>query len=339
MLKVIIGIHGLGNKPPKNTLEKWWISSINEGLKKIGKPIPPFTFELVYWADILHEKPKDINCTDKNDPLCLREKYLPSTGSSIAEDHSTRKKILDYLNKEIDSLFLNEDFTLNYSFVSDKIISHWFKDLEAYYTENPITGTSTKANELIRKRTVDVLQKYANDEILVIAHSMGSIIAYDVLAFDVPKIKVDSFITIGSPLGVPVVKSKIAAERKLNHIKTKHLHTPGSIERRWYNFSDLEDKVAFNYKLSDDYGINRNLVKPIDFIVNNDYEINGERNPHKSYGYLRTTEVASKITEFLECMEPAKWEKWWKRIKRLHVRFKQLYRKDRNLRRRLFQPK
>lgn len=332
MSKVIIGIHGLGNKPSKEVLEKWWKESIDEGLQKMSKPIRNYKFELVYWADILHEQPLETDCTDKNNPLFLKEKYIPSSGIFIPEDHSNRKKILDYLNKEIDSLFLNKDFTLNYSFVSDSIISHWFKDLEAYYTQNQIEGAHPHANELIRKRTKEIFQKYITDEILVIAHSMGSIIGYDVLAFDVPQINIDTFITIGSPLGVPVVKSKIAAERKLNHINTKHLPTPSTVQRRWYNFSDLEDKVAFNYKLSDDFGVNRKLVKPIDFVVNNDYEINGERNPHKSYGYLRTPEVASKIIEFLEYTQPARWEKWWKKVKRLKARINSLSRKDRNLR-------
>ena len=35
MAKVIIGIHGLGNKPPKDILEKWWKLSIEEGFKKM----------------------------------------------------------------------------------------------------------------------------------------------------------------------------------------------------------------------------------------------------------------------------------------------------------------
>ena len=54
MAKVIIGIHGLGNKPPKSVLEEWWKLSIEEGFKKMGKPISPFKFELVYWADVMY---------------------------------------------------------------------------------------------------------------------------------------------------------------------------------------------------------------------------------------------------------------------------------------------
>ena len=34
MPDIIIGIHGLANKPNKKTLEDWWKKSILEGLKK-----------------------------------------------------------------------------------------------------------------------------------------------------------------------------------------------------------------------------------------------------------------------------------------------------------------
>ena len=37
MKKIIIGVHGLGNKPPADVLEKWWAASIQEGLAAIGE--------------------------------------------------------------------------------------------------------------------------------------------------------------------------------------------------------------------------------------------------------------------------------------------------------------
>ena len=334
MAKVIIGIHGLGNKPKKSILENWWNEAIIEGLTKTGKPVPSFQFELVYWADILHEQPLDENCTDSKNPLCLVEKYIPSSGNLIHEDHSFRRKVLDFLSIEIDSIFLNEDYSMNYSVLTDAILKHWFNDLEIYYNEDSLVSKNLKAKENIRKRLTQIIEKYKDDELLIIGHSMGSIISYDVLAFQIPGIKINTFITIGSPLGVPVVKSKIAAERKLHHIVTRRLPAPPSVFRRWYNFSDLEDKVAYNYRLSDDFGINRHLVKPIDFIVNNDYEINGERNPHKSFGYLRSSEVSAKIIEFLKYTEPPKWKQLIHRFRSWKSYLKWISRTNRNPRHR-----
>ena len=61
MDKIIIGIHGLGNKPPKDLFDNWWQQSIAEGLKRIGRPRHDFNFELVYWADSLHPVPLNPN--------------------------------------------------------------------------------------------------------------------------------------------------------------------------------------------------------------------------------------------------------------------------------------
>ena len=43
---------------------------------------------------------------------------------------------------------------------------------------------------------------------------MGSIVAYDVMTQYAPDVSIDTFVTIGSPLGLPIIKSKIVAERK-----------------------------------------------------------------------------------------------------------------------------
>jgi hypothetical protein len=78
------------------------------------------------------------------------------------------------------------------------------------------------------------------------------------------------------------------------------MKTPPSVVKSWVNFSDAEDPVAFNYRLNDDYSENELGVKPTDFLVFNNYINNGERNPHKSFGYLRAPEFAHVLAEFIE---------------------------------------
>ncbi len=75
MDKIIIGIHGLGNKPPKYLIEEWWRLSITEGLSKIGKHFSKFDFEMVYWADSLHPDPLNPYEDDEDSELFLSEKY------------------------------------------------------------------------------------------------------------------------------------------------------------------------------------------------------------------------------------------------------------------------
>jgi hypothetical protein len=80
--RVIIGIHGLANKPPEKLLKKWWKMSIREGLATIGRKETPFTFRLVYWADFTHELPENPRIRDKESKLYLADPYTPGKPGS-----------------------------------------------------------------------------------------------------------------------------------------------------------------------------------------------------------------------------------------------------------------
>jgi hypothetical protein len=299
MEKVIICIHGLGNKPSKKLLTKWWQLSIREGLIGIGKYIFNPKIEMVYWADLLYEKPLDENITDPDDPFFLNDKFTKSPQEVPTIKQETRKKVLGFIEKQIDKLFLNEDSTINYGFISDFIIRKYFKDLGIYYNKKNDINNNLCVRDIIRERLSSLLNKYKNDEIFLIAHSMGTIVAYDVLSLELTEAKINTFITIGSPLGIPIVISKTAAEYKEIFGKEFIPSTPKNIIKNWYNFSDLRDKVAMDFNLADDFKGDNLGVKVTDVIITNDYRINGEANPHKAYGYLRTPEFSKILFEFL----------------------------------------
>jgi pimeloyl-ACP methyl ester carboxylesterase len=302
MANVIIGIHGLGNKPPKALLEKWWTLSMTEGLKSNNYNPVLSEFKLVYWADIVHDKPLDQSEKNKESPLYLDEKYLPSSELGVRENHNTRKKVIDFLGHQLNRIFLNDDLSLNYSFITDAIVKKYFKDLEIYYAENCTEKDSEicKAKDLIRKRLLTILEEHKNDNIMLIGHSMGSIIAFDVLTFIAPHIRINTFITMGSPLGLPIVISKIASEQKQKLSDINSMITPPNILNAWKNYSDILDKVAFDYKLSENFSENTSGIRPADFLVVNNYKMNGIPNPHKSYGYLRTPEFSKILNEFIQ---------------------------------------
>ncbi len=302
MSSVIIGIHGLGNKPPEKVLEIWWKAAIREGLKRIGKPKRFFNFEMAYWSDCLYETPMNSAIRDDKSPLYIDEPYVRDTGNRQEEKPGgLRKKILHNLEAGMEKIFLNDDLSVNYSSINDFIIHHFFSDFEKYYRADCIRKTSgnKKTRDVIDERLADLLYKNRRNKILLIAHSMGSIIAYHVLTEVVPSISVDTFVTIGSPLGLPVIKSKIAAERRVRSPDNSHLKTPENVVSNWYNLADLKDKIAMDYSLQDDYRENSRNVRVIDKVVNNNYQYRGKKNHHKSFGYLRTAEMAGIISDFL----------------------------------------
>ena len=310
MSKIIIGIHGLGNKPPKKFLERWWKKSIREGLKRIDCDRVFFNFKLIYWANFLHPNPLNPAINDMDNPLYLKEPYLPAIGLSDEKPSKMLQKILDVIEKELDQVLLNDDLTVNYSMISDLIIHHFFKDLDAYYQTDCKNKKveKCKAKEIILEHVAHELIKHRRKDIMLIGHSMGSIIAYDILTTLAQELEIDNLVTIGSPLGIPVVMSRIAAEIHPKPPKGEKLTTPPNIIHNWFNISDLSDKIAFNYNLRDDFAAN-------------DYEINGEKNPHKSFGYLRTPDFARIVVDFLTHGRSALWNSWESRTQRVFGRF------------------
>lgn len=300
--KVIIGIHGLGNKPSKRVLKRWWIKSMNEGQRKIGLETELPTFDMIYWADVLHKKPASVRSNVINDPNLYLEPYRPSPLAYEVEDLSTRKKVIGFLGKQLNDLFLNENLDLNYTFITDYILKNYFNELSLYYHEVCYDKNRIEclAKDLIRNKAIRTLKKYQDHDIMLIAHSMGSIVAFDVMTFLLPKLNINTFVTMGSPLGLPVVISKIATEHKLRSSENVVIKTPESIQNHWYNFSDLYDNIAFNYLLNDDFKPNKAGIAPQDFLVFNDYMVKEIKNPHKSFGYLRTKEFAHVLADFIE---------------------------------------
>ena len=305
MAKIILAIHGLGNKPPNAMLTKWWEKSILEGLHNINKQYDKVPLEMIYWADVLHPLPLDINVRDAKSPLYLEEPYLPSSGKSKPPEKKLLTKFFNYFEQQLDRIFLNPDMSINFEKVTDRIIHKFFEDLETYYMDNSqgIETPEVPTRELIRDRLQAALKKHRFKEIMILGHSMGTIISFDVLSSLKPPDYINTFVTIGSPLGLPIIVSRIFSEQKQLNEETDFLKTPDSVQNKWLNVSDKEDMVALDHTLNDDFGANVYGVRAEDFFVYNDYEVNGERNAHKIYGYLRTPEVAQIISSFLEAPE------------------------------------
>lgn len=260
-----------------------------------------FNFELVYWAHYYNSRPLSIRVKDENHPLYITAPYVPANPENANQPVSKFRKLgLDLAEKVLDILFLRNRL-VSLDIVGDWIIRKKFADLDFYYNESNVHANEIGllAKTQVRNELASALERHRKKDILLIAHSMGSIIAYDVLTQIVPDIKIHTFMTMGSPLGLPAIMKKIFKEQGKDFRKEKRVATPENIRHAWLNFSDLHDNIAFDYNLSDDYRPNSHGVGPRDFIVHNDYEYRGNKNPHKSYGYLRTPEMARAIHAFL----------------------------------------
>ncbi len=301
MSKVIIAIHGLGNKPPKDLLTRWGMQAIEEGMQKLGVERDLPDFQLVYWADLVYDRPQTMEEKNPKSPYYLDEIYTKAPRNFKPSKHTFYRKFADLFKVFAYHVFLKEDFRLRYPGISKKMIHNYFHELEIYFTKDcgfP-SSESCEVKDKIINRLKNTLEKHRHKEIMLLSHSMGSIIAFDVISFIAKEIDIHTFITMGSPLGAPFVISRIAEHSRKVYGQVE-LQTPESVRKNWFNFSDILDKIALDYKLAEDFKPNSHGVKVRDFLVNNDYVMNGISNPHKSFGYLRTPEFIRVLVDFLD---------------------------------------
>jgi len=195
----------------------------------------------------------------------------------------------------------NEKLHITFPSFTDLLIKHFFKDLNIYFTQNCVEENKSDctAKDVIREKLQEVFNKHKKKEIMLIAHSMGSIISYDVLLRNHNEYEIDTFISGGSPIAVPFIYGQIKHSIIGNPYSDSKLPTPDNIKKAWYNLYDPEDKLAQYSVLQDFFEPNKRNVFPTSKVIKNDYEDNGIENPHKIYGYLRSEINAELIDEFL----------------------------------------
>lgn len=277
---VVIGIHGLKNKPEKDLLTRWWAMSLQEGLQRNLGLASPLAFELVYWADIQYPEP--IPEAELDNPYITADGHgpLPRYGGTALD---TVRAIAEKwggqaIDRGKDLIGLDEHV--------DHLLGIAFDDLRDYY------GKSDVRNR-VRNRLTNALQRHADNRVCLIAHSVGSIIAYDVLRMLEPHPPgIDHFVTIGSPLGLPSVTQ---------HVREEFSNTlvPQQV-RQWTNLSDPRDRIALDCSLADDYRPTPGGIRVREDLVHNDYvDRTGKNDQHNSYGYLRTPELSGIVHGFL----------------------------------------
>jgi V8-like Glu-specific endopeptidase len=147
------------------------------------------------------------------------------------------------------------------------------KDVHAYFF-----GGRRKA---IQDRLREVLSD-VDGPAVVIGHSLGSVISYDVLrSLDGHGPDVPLFVTVGSPLGVQEIQDVVA----------RPLEVPRPA-RHWVNACDARDLVALDATLRDEFTPAERLR---DYIVPNNSE-----NHHGIGDYLRATVVQQAVHAAME---------------------------------------
>ena len=274
----LIFIHGREQESfEAEDLKKIWTDTLNEGLKKNGLTLPKdVTIEFPYFGKLLKsmaDNPdaipfEDIATRDLLNILISEDEFLHDYLNEVLGhvDTSHERGLLN--NETVQNLFERID---QIGFLGDLSLKKFTKDVYLYLTHS---GIRKRINETI-------LEKMDANPCVVIGHSLGSIVSYDVLKTN-PKLKVNKLITIGSPLGISSIRKHLAPP----------VGMPECVKNGWFNAYDERDFVA---------------LKPLDAlsfpfkppILNKNDVINPTDNRHGIIGYLNDKVVAKTIYEAL----------------------------------------
>jgi hypothetical protein len=128
--------------------------------------------------------------------------------------------------------------------------------MEAYYFlfdkeyERPVDGKRFMVRQELRKRLLRELSGAAaqGEKLVVVSHSMGTMVAYDVLRNCPECPQVDTLVTLGSPLGIQEVQDELVA------VDAKQVDFPAARLERWINIYDPLDPVCgADPKISNDF--------------------------------------------------------------------------------------
>ena len=157
--------------------------------------------------------------------------------------------------------------------LGDSAIDRFTRDVYVYLTYPAAT------------RVIDriVTEKLAPGQWVVVGHSLGSVVGYNVLrdVRDDAGIDVTRYVTVGSPLGVRAVRRRLASP----------LTMPACV-KDWYNAFDRRDVVAL-------YGLDAQNFPIHPPITNKGTVDNFTENRHGIVGYLEDADVSRKIVEAL----------------------------------------
>lgn len=303
LAQTIAYIHGIGNKPPADVLKCQWDHAL------FGVDLGERS-RMAYWVNRgYYPKPLPETCGE-GDTVAPRE--TESTTRSIGALNLDQA---DWLTAEIDAVTRDSQHAELLHSLGRKLAARESAsasgisaaDMQARVLPLPeflrrritrwLTGQFLRdVNDFLfhpgrrnfMEQTLRERLAVGGGPFVVVAHSQGTMIAYNVLRqLQKADCDVALFVTIGSPLGLDEVQDELR-----RWTGTKQLPVPPCVTK-WVNVADRLDPVAADPELANDYHPKNFITDRVDIGLNPD----SPEHPHSGTGYLSTAAVRTAVRE------------------------------------------
>lgn len=291
--KQIIYVPGKNPKPEAAQHRELIWRTLVEGVRRSDRAVAGTLqasyeqFHLVSWNYVYYHVYKDIT---KDIPWidALINKHGP-TEQDIRDAHSWNIWLSRFV------LTLGDHIPLLIRLLPEELRST-ANEIDRYF--NNTDNVAGKIRDLLKQALRPMLEK--QDDVLLIGHSLGSVVAYDTLwelsRQEGVKGKVD-FLTLGSPMGMHYI------HRRLLGMNGKGEKSYPDLIRHWINLSAVGDVTALNQNLNESFHamLEQGLVESIEdhcHGIYNYFRSDAGLNCHRSYGYMVNPAVGSIIADW-----------------------------------------
>ncbi|MEO1246607.1 MAG: hypothetical protein AAFX56_13090 [Pseudomonadota bacterium] len=285
---LILYVPGLMPKPPEAVHRKALSDSLAAGIRAGGVELagPAEALEVYAWTERFYGQSRDFTLD-----AASVERLVTLTGASdrdAREARSVRRRLQRGLFRFGDLLP-----SLIPYFASERQRLH-IRDLNRYALN--ADDSATRIREGLRSR----LTAAADDKrpVLLIGHSMGSVICWDTLweseRSGRASAPVALFMTMGSPLGQRYVQQRLLSSKERDVTRF-----PRAIER-WVNLAATGDMTSLDQRLQNDFArrFPEEKLRIEDYPLVNAFRLDGALNPHAEYGYLASPVAARIVVEW-----------------------------------------
>lgn len=238
-------IHGLANKPAPADLRRIWLEALAkpvDGDHGFDPEAVGVSTSFVYWADLFYDKPLPAGGYESRAKELEQQVVMELTLSPDDWLAAMRKHFPDEESAYPEAPV--QESTPGYEriplpwFVKRRVMEHFLREAHDFlFNVNGIRDT-------IRNRVLASMPK--ESRCVLVGHSQGSFIAYDVLTGVDTCPSIAGLLTLGSPLGIDEIQDRLNWSRENGY--------PAKLLGDWVNVYDSFDLVArLDPRLANDF--------------------------------------------------------------------------------------
>ena len=296
---LIIFVPGLLPKPEREVHREALLRCLLTGVKRIDQYVAaaielrPAAFDIVSWTYDFYGVRRDFEIDRAAVDEVVEKRQADER--DIAEATSWTRRLTRWIYK------LGDRAPFLIPHIANEHMAVHLRDLNRYLNDENGIGAHTR-----RMLKAPILAAAEDGcPVLLIAHSMGSVIAYDTLwelsQGDYAGVKLDLLLTMGSPLGQHYMQKRLKGAEREGAARYP------SIIRRWLNLSAIGDLTALDPYLATDFRemMDLELLESIDDdLILTHFRLNGQLNVHAEYGYLVNEKTARAVADWWRGHDP-----------------------------------